>query len=115
MVAENRMYHSLSVTPTPPRNVGEFLRDLGGVLRWRMRHTAGARRAILFLQSLRWEGRLAFRFTNLRLSVQLRAMVEDWPLDRVQDTVKAHRLEVHRPLEECRTATSKEVRYGGKF
>ena len=69
----------------------------------------------MFLQSLRWDSRLALRFVNLRVSVQLRAMVEDWPLDRVQDTVKALRLEMHRPQEECRTATSKEVRYGGKF
>jgi hypothetical protein len=118
MVAENRIHHSLSAmakAPTPPRNMAEFLRDLGVVLRWRMRRTAGMRRALLFLQSLRWDGRLALRFTSLRLSVQLRAMVEDWPLNRVQDTVEALRLEMLRPEEECGQATSKEIRYGDTF
>jgi hypothetical protein len=118
MVAENRIYHFLSAminAPKPARNTGEFLCDLGMVLRRRMYGTTGARRALWFLQSLRWDGRLALRFTSLGLSVQLRAMVEDWPLNRVQDTVKAQRLEMLRPEEECRQATSKEIRYGGTF
>jgi hypothetical protein len=42
-------------------------------------------------------------------------MVEDWPLNRVQDTVEALRLEMLRPEEECGQATSKEIRYGGTF
>jgi hypothetical protein len=100
MVAENQMYRPLSTmtkVPFPARNLAEFLRDLGLVLRWRMRRTTGTRRALLFLQSLRWDSRLALRFTSLTVSVQLRAMVEDWPLNRIQETVEAQRLETLRP------------------
>jgi hypothetical protein len=118
MVKENRIYHSLFAmtrTPLPARNAAEFLRDLGLVLRQRMRRMVGARRALLFLRALCWDGRLALRFTSLGLSVQLRAMVEDWPLSLIQDTVAAQRLETLRPQEGSRPATLKEIPYGGTF
>jgi hypothetical protein len=73
-----------------------LLCDLGLVLRWRMRRTTGTRRVSLLLQSLRWDSQLALRFVNLRVSVQLRAMIEDWPLHRLQETVQAQRLEMLR-------------------
>jgi hypothetical protein len=116
MGPQNRIYHSLSAMTKaviPARNAGEFLRDLGLVLRQRMRRTTGARRALLFLQSLRWDGRVALRFTSLGLSLQLRAMVEDWALDRIQDTIETQRLETLHPQERSRRATVKEIPYGG--
>jgi hypothetical protein len=77
--------------PVPARNVAELLCDLGILLRWR--HSgAGTKGAPLRLQSLRWDSRLALRFVNLRAAVQLRAMVEDWPLQRIQDAVHAQQL-----------------------
>jgi hypothetical protein len=74
------------------RNMAELLCDLGLVLRWRMRHATRTKRALLFLESLRWDSQLALRFVNLRVSVQFRAMVEDWPVHRIQETVRAERL-----------------------
>jgi hypothetical protein len=86
---------SLSTKVEPPmtaRNIAELLRDLGVVLRWRMFRAAGTDRAPLLPQSLDWESQLALRFVSLRASVQLRAMVEDWPLPRIQEAVQAQRL-----------------------
>ena len=118
MSTENRIYHSLTAMTKPvipARNTAEFFRDLGLVLRQRMRRTTGTRRALLFLQSLRWDGRVALRFTSLDLSLQLRAMVEDWPLDRIQDTIDTQRLETRHRQERSRRATTKEIPYGGTF
>jgi hypothetical protein len=98
-----------------------LLRDLGLVLRWRMRRAAGTKRVLLVPQSLRWDSRLAMRFVNLKLSVQLRAMLEDWPLQRIHETVQAQRLETLRlqPTSElgdtCVAPGSKEITYGGNF
>jgi hypothetical protein len=96
MLAENRVCHSLSsVTEkaVPARNMAELLCDLGLVLRWRMQSGAGMGRAPLLLQSLRWDSQLALRFVNLKASVQLRAMVEDWPVHRIQESVQEQRRE----------------------
>ena len=81
----------------PARNIAELLHDLGVVLHWRLRRAVGTRRALLLLQSLRWDSRLALRFVKLNVSLQLQAMVEDWPLQRIQETVQAKRLEALRP------------------
>jgi hypothetical protein len=96
MVAQNRICHPTSATteaPVPAQTLAELLRDLGLVLRRRFRHGAGLERAALLLQSLRWENKLALAFVNLRSSVQLRAMVEDWPLQCIQEAIQAQRLE----------------------
>jgi hypothetical protein len=86
----------MTKAPIPARNIAELLRDLGLVLRWNMRRATRTKRVLLFLQSLRWDSQLALRFVNLRVSVQLRAMVEDWPLHRIQETVQAQQLETLR-------------------
>jgi hypothetical protein len=102
MVAENRICRSLSTMtemPGPARNVAELLCDLGLVLRWRIRRVDGTKGASLLMQSLCWDSQLALGFVNLRAAVQLRAMVEDWPLHRIQETVQAQRLESLRPQE----------------
>jgi hypothetical protein len=94
MVAENRICHPLSTMPemnVPARNVAELLCDLGFVLRWRMRRGAAIQQAPLLLQSLRWDSQMALQFVNLSTSDQLRAMVEDWPLQRIQEYVQAQR------------------------
>jgi hypothetical protein len=96
MVAQNRICHPTSATteaPVPAQTLAELLRDLGLVLRRRFRHGAGLERAALLLQSLRWENKLALAFVNLRSSVQLRAMVEDWPLQCIQEAIQEQRLE----------------------
>jgi hypothetical protein len=96
MVAQNRICRPSSTSteaPAPAQTLAESLRDLGVVLRWRMRHATGTERASLLLQSLRWDSKLALEFVNLRASVQLRAMVEAWPLERIQEFVRAQRLE----------------------
>ena len=100
MVAVNLICRSLSTMierPVPARNVAELLCELGLILRWRMQRGAGTKPA--WLRSLRWDSQLALRFVNLRAAVQLRAMVEDWPLHRIQETVQAQRLETLRPHE----------------
>jgi hypothetical protein len=87
MVVQNRTCHSLSTMTEmsiPARNLAELLCDLGLVLRWRLRHGAGTERVP---SSLRWDSVLALGFVNLRASVQLRAMVEDWPLHRIQESL----------------------------
>jgi len=100
MVAENRICLStMTEIPVPARNVAELLCDLGRVLRWRTHRGAGNKQASLLLHSLRWDSQLALRFVNLRAAVQLRAMVEDWPLHRIQETVQAQRLETRCPQE----------------
>jgi hypothetical protein len=100
MVAENRICSSLCAMTemtVPARNVAELLCDLGLVLRWCLHRAAGTKRASLLLQSLRWDSQLALQFVTLRATVQLRAMVEDWPLHRIQETVQAQWLETLRP------------------
>jgi hypothetical protein len=93
MTAENRMCLStMTEMPAPARNVAELLCDLGLVLRWREHCGAGTKGASL-PQSLRWDSQLALQFVNLRAVVQLRAMVEGWPLHRIQETVQAQGLE----------------------
>ena len=76
-------------SPVPARNVAEWLCDLGRVLRRRMYRGARAKAAPVPLQSLRWESQLALRFVGFSGSVQLRAMVEDWPLARIEEAVRA--------------------------
>jgi hypothetical protein len=83
----------------PAQSIAELLRDLGVVLRWRMQRGAGTDRAPLLPQQLGWESRLALRFVDLRTSVQVRAMVEDWPLSRIQEVVQAQGLETLGPQE----------------
>jgi len=103
MVAQNRICHPSSATteaPVPAQTLAELLRDLGVVLCRSMRHAVGTERASPPLQSLRWDSKLALEFVNLRASVQLCAMVEDWPLKRIQEVVQAQRLETLRPREE---------------
>jgi hypothetical protein len=98
MLAENRICPPLSAPtemPIQARNLAELLRDLGLVLRRRLR--AVEDRALLAKSSPRWGSQLALQFVNLRASVQLRAMVEDWPLHRIQAAVEAQRLEPLRP------------------
>src|SRR5262249_51152447 len=51
------------------------------------------------LQAPRWERQLALGFVNLTPSVRLRALVEDWPLHRIQEAVQAQRLETLRAHE----------------
>ena len=80
-----------------------MLRDLGLVVRRRTRDGAGTDRAPLPVSSLRWDSQLALQFVNLRASVQLRAMVEDWPLHRIQAAVQEQRLETLRPQDGCPT------------
>jgi hypothetical protein len=102
MVAENRFCRSLAATTqasAPARTLAELLRDLGAVLRWRVRHGAGTDCAPVLPESLRWDSKLALAFVNLRTSVQLRAMVEDWPFQRIQEAVGAHQLERFGPQE----------------
>jgi hypothetical protein len=94
MVAKNQTWCSsppMTQAGIPARNMAELLCDLGLVLRWRMRHATRTKRALLFLESLRWDSQLALRFVNLRAPVQFRAMVEDWPLQRIQEKVRAER------------------------
>jgi len=94
MVAENLICRSLSTmpqVPIPARNMAQLLCDLGLVLRWRMQRGAGTKRASLLRQSLCWYSQLALQFVNLRAAVQLRAMVEDWPLHLIQEAVQAQR------------------------
>src|SRR5262249_28120972 len=100
MAAEHRICRSSSTRtelPVAARNVAELLRDLGLILRWGMRRGAGTNRVSLLLQFLCWESQLALEFLNLRASVQLRAMVEDWPLHRIQEAVQVQRCETLRP------------------
>jgi hypothetical protein len=78
--------------PVPARNIAELLCDLGILLRWRIRRGAGTDRGALREQSLRWDGQLALGFVSLTASLQLRAMVEDWPLSRIQDTIQSQLL-----------------------
>jgi len=94
MAAENRICLStMTEMAVPARNMAELLCDLGLVLRWRVYGGAGTKRASLPLQSLRWDSQLALQFVNLRSVVQLRAMVEGWPLRRIQEMVQAQGLE----------------------
>jgi len=111
----------MTKVPIPARNMAELLRDLGLVLRWRMRRATGTKRVVLLPQSLRWDSQLALQFVNLKLSVQLRGMVEGWPLHRIQETVQAQRLETLRPQptselgDACVALGSKEITYGSNF
>jgi hypothetical protein len=82
---------TMSNAAIPARNMAELLYDLGLVLRWRMRHATRTKRALLFLESLRWDSQLALRFVNISVSVQLRAMVEDWPLYRICGSIRLAR------------------------
>lgn len=120
MLGENRICRRSRVTteahlPTP--TMAESLRDLGVVLRQRTRHGAETdfvpcRRmgheartdlAFLLLRPLRWKSKLALEFITLRESVQLRAMVEDWPLHRIQEVIRTSRLEARCAQERCLT------------
>jgi hypothetical protein len=83
-----------------------LLYDLGRVLRWRLRHATGAKRVFLLLRFLRWDNQLALGFATLSVATQLRAMVEDWPLHRIQATVHA---------QGYRQSTLKETTHGGTF
>jgi hypothetical protein len=83
----------------PARNLAELLCDLGRILRSHRHRRGGTKPASVSLQSLRWENQLALRFVQLSVSVQLRAMVEDWPLHRIQKEIGAQRLETVRPEE----------------
>ena len=91
MFEQERIFCPLSIAlerRIPARNIAELLCDLGILLRWRMRLGAGTDRGAPRVQSLRWDGQLALGFVSLPASVQLRAMVEDWPLSRIQETVE---------------------------
>jgi hypothetical protein len=106
MDPETRIRRCSSATteaPVPAQTLAELLRDLGMVLRRRMRHWTGTGRASPPQPSLRWENKLALAFVNLRASVQLRAMVEDWPLHRIQEAIQAQQLETPGPREEYPT------------
>jgi hypothetical protein len=109
MVAENRICRPLSAateSPAPAQTAAELLHDLGVILRRRMRHATGTDRVSLLLQSHRWESKLALGFMKLRPSVQLRAMIENWPLDRIQEVVHAQ------PRETRRSRTGYQSRLG---
>jgi hypothetical protein len=75
------------------RNLAELLCDLGRVLRSTRHCAAGTKSASVPLQSLRWENQLALRFVQLSAGVQLRAMVEDWPLHQIQEAIWTQRIE----------------------
>jgi hypothetical protein len=99
MIEQNGIFCPSSIAfekPIPARNIAELLCDLGILLRRRLRHGAEADQGALREQSLRWDGRLALGFVSLSASVQLRAMVEDWPLSRVQEAIQSQRLEMLR-------------------
>jgi hypothetical protein len=109
MVAKNcicRCSSTLTSVSAPPRNLAELLSDLGRVLHWRLRRAAGAKRVFLLLRLLRWDSRSALGFASLSVSIQFRAMVEDWPLHRIQATVQA---------QASRQATLEETTHGGTF
>jgi hypothetical protein len=105
MFEQNRLFSPLSIVfekPIPARNIAELLCDLGILLRRRLRRGAGTNRGALRVQSLRWDGQLALGFVNLTASIQLRAMVEDWPLSRIQETIQSQRLDTPRPENDTR-------------
>jgi hypothetical protein len=103
MLAQNRICNPPSGTTEvliPARNLAELLRDLGVVLSRRIHRGTGNDSAQLQLQSLGWESKLALGFVNLRPSVQLCAMIEDWPFHRIQEVIQAQQLDRLRPQEE---------------
>ena len=102
MAAENRITRCLSRmtgVPIPEQNLAESLRELGLLLHRRMRRGAKTNGASRLQPSLGWDSQVALRFVNLRPSVQLRAMVEDWPLHRIQEAIQAQRAEPPRYQE----------------
>jgi hypothetical protein len=102
MITQNRICRPLSATteaPVTTRTLAELLRDLGVVLSRRMRHQVRMDDVSLHPQSLRWESNLALGFVNLRPSVQLRAMVEDWPLYRIQEAIHKQQFGTVQPHE----------------
>jgi hypothetical protein len=80
--------------PEPPQNVAELLSDLGVVLRRRLHRGQSTKTATGSPDQLRWDSQLALQFLSLRPVVQLRAMVEDWPLCRIQEAVELDRMEL---------------------
>ncbi len=92
MVANNRFYPTPSIKAdrfNPARNIAELVCDLGLLLRWRMRNQPVTQRTLLVRRSLRWDSELALRFVSLPVAVQFRAMVENWPVPRIQEVVQA--------------------------
>src|SRR5262245_36486657 len=97
MVAANPTYRFLFASkqpgarmPIPPRNVAELLCDLGQVLRWSMsRSGAGTKREAATTQLRGGGTHVSQQFVKLSLSVQLRAMVEDWSLHQILEAIRA--------------------------
>ena len=105
MLAQNRGFCPFAIAfekRTPARNIAELLCDLGILLRWRIRRGAGTDRGALRVQSLRWDGQLALGFVSLPASVQMRAMVEDWSLSRIQEALQSQLLETLRLQNDAR-------------
>jgi hypothetical protein len=110
MFEQNRIFCPLSIAfekPMPARNIAELLCDLGMLLRWRIRRGAGTDRGALREKSLRWDGQLALGFVSLPTSVQLRAMVEDWSLSRIQEALQSQLLETLRLQNDARRVSAR--------
>jgi hypothetical protein len=93
--------------PIPARNIAELLCDLGMLLRWRMRRRAGTDRGAPRVQSLRWDGQLALGFVSLPAPIQLRAMVENWSLSRIQEALQSQLLETLRLENDTRRVSAR--------
>jgi hypothetical protein len=78
--------------PEPAQNLAEVLCALGWVLRRRLQRDQGRKTALPIFERLRWDSKLALQFVNLRAAVQFSAMVEDWPVRRIQEAVVLQRL-----------------------
>jgi hypothetical protein len=83
--------------PVPARNLAELLCDLGRILQRQQYREAGTKPASARLRALRWDCEFALKYVALSRSVQLRAMVEDWPFDRIKEAVHAQPGETGRP------------------
>jgi hypothetical protein len=71
------------------QNLAESLCQLGVFVRLGMQRRARTERAPVPLKSLTSISQLALRFVTSSSLVQLRAMVEDWPLDRIQAEIRS--------------------------
>jgi hypothetical protein len=83
--------------PVPARNLAELLCDLGRVLQRHAHRAPGTKEASARLRALRWDCDFALKYVALSRSVQLRAMVEDWPFHRIKEAVHAQMEESGRP------------------
>ena len=71
--------------PDLPGNWGELVIDFGRCLQKRMRSGAGLREASERLQSTSAYCHLALAFASANDLIKLRALVEDWSLERIAE------------------------------